>query len=56
MVPFPDPEVVTVHHDWSLEAVQAELEVTVNEVEPDADVTPWLGGVTESVGMAVVVN
>jgi len=35
MVPFPEPDVVTVHQLWSLEAVQAELEVTVNEVDPD---------------------
>ena len=39
MVPFPEPEAVTVHHPWLLEAVHAELEVTVNEVEPAAAAT-----------------
>ena len=39
MVPLPDPEGVTVHHVWLLEAVQAMLEVTVNEVLPEAGET-----------------
>ena len=45
MVPFPEPEVVTVHQLWSLEAVHAEFEVTVKEVEPAAEVTFWFEGV-----------
>jgi len=50
IVPFPDPEGVTVHQDWLLEAVQVVLEVTVNEVFPAAGVTGRSDGVTESVG------
>jgi hypothetical protein len=51
MVPFPDPDGVTVHHDWSLEAVQEEVEVTVNEVLPAGGVTGWLEGVTVRTGV-----
>jgi hypothetical protein len=50
MLPLPLPEGVTVHHDWLLEAVHAELEVTVKEVVPAAADTGWSEGVTESVG------
>ena len=39
-----------VHHDWLLEAVQLVFEVTVNEVTPAGEVTPWLEGVTDSEG------
>ena len=53
MVPFPDPEVFTVHQVWSLETVQDELDVTVKEVDPAGVAgTFWLGGVTLRVGVA----
>jgi hypothetical protein len=52
IVPFPEPERVTVHQAWSLDAVHAEFEVTAKAVLPAADVTFWLGGVTTSVGVA----
>ena len=39
MVPFPFPEEVTVHHDWSLAAVQALFEVTVKLVLPTVAAT-----------------
>ena len=45
---------MTVHHDWSLEAVQAEFEVTVKGVVPATGVTACVDGVTESVGAAWV--
>ena len=35
IVPLPVPELVTVHQDWSLEAVQAMLDVTVKLVVPE---------------------
>ena len=54
IVPFPVPEDVTVHQVWSLPAVQDELDVTVKDVIPATGVTFWFGGVTESVGVAVV--
>ncbi len=50
MVPFPDPEGVTVHHVWLLEAVQLVFEVTENEVLPDEAVTFWFAGVTFNAG------
>ena len=53
MVPLPDPEVFTVHQDWSLETVQEEFEVTVNAVDPAGVAgTFWFGGVTVRVGVA----
>jgi hypothetical protein len=54
IVPFPDPEGVTVHHDWSLPAVHDELEVTVNVVEPAPGNTFRFVGVTERVGASWV--
>jgi len=39
MVPLPAPPDVTVHHAALLEAVQAELEVTVKFVDPAGAVT-----------------
>jgi hypothetical protein len=50
MVPLPLPEVVTVHQVWSLDTIQEEFDVTVNEVLPAGGVTVWLGGATVSVG------
>jgi hypothetical protein len=54
MVPSPVPEGVTVHHVWSLVAVHAELEVTVNEVELAAGDTFRFDGVTDKVGETVL--
>ena len=54
MIPSPLPEAVAVHQTWSLVTVQKELEVTLNVVVPDGDVTVWLGGVTFSVGAAPI--
>jgi hypothetical protein len=54
MVPLPVPEGVTVHHDWLLEAVQAELEFTVKEVLPAGSATFWFEGLTLSVAACVV--
>jgi hypothetical protein len=53
IVPLPDPEVVTVHHDWLLLAVHEEFEVTENDVEPASGETVWFEGVTERVGVEV---
>ena len=39
IVPLPDPEGVTVHHNWLLEAVHAELDVTEKRVDPASPVT-----------------
>ena len=50
IVPFPEPEFVTVHHDWLLAEVQDEFEVIVKLVVPAGGVTFWLGGLTERVG------
>jgi hypothetical protein len=50
MVPFPLPEVVTVHQVWSLDTIHEEFDVTVNEVLPAGGVTVWFGGATASVG------
>jgi len=50
MDPFPVPPDVTVHHVWSLDTIQEELDVTVKLVVPAGDVTFWFGGTTESVG------
>ena len=51
MVPFPDPDGVTVHQDWLLTTVQAAFEVTVKVVDPAGVAgTFWLGGVTDIVG------
>ena len=52
MMPFPEPDVVTVHQVWSLLAVQFELDVIVNEVVPASTETAWLEGVTLNVGAA----
>ena len=53
MVPFPDPEVLTVHQVWSLATVQDEFEVTVKAVDPAGVAgTFWLAGVTARVGVA----
>ena len=54
IVPVPLPEGVTVHHVWSLVAVQLVLEVTEKEVLPKGYVTDCVAGVTESVGAACV--
>ena len=54
IVPFPVPEAVGTHHDWSLVQVHAEFEVTVNGVVPAVAVTDCVEGVTESVGAAWV--
>ena len=51
IVPEPDPEGVTVHHAWLLEAVQVVLEVTENVVFPAAGVTGRSDGVTANVGV-----
>ena len=56
MVPFPEPDEVTVHQAWSLDAVHTELDVTAKDVEPAVDGTSWFAGVTASVGKTVVVN
>ena len=50
IVPFPEPEGVTVHHVWSLVTVHALFEATVKVVVPAGAGTLWLGGVTASVG------
>ena len=50
MVPFPEPDGVTVHHPELLETVHAEFDVTVNGVVPAGAVTFWFEGVTVSVG------
>ena len=53
MVPFPEPEGVTVHHVWSLTTVHDALEVTVKFVLPAGVAgTFWFGGVTVRVGAA----
>ena len=54
MVPFPVPEVVTVHQPWLLEAVHAAFEVTLKGVVPAAAATFWFEGVTDRVGAAWV--
>ena len=48
MVPFPNPEEVTVHHVWLLVTVQLALEVTANGVVPAGEVTGRSEGETES--------
>jgi hypothetical protein len=55
IVPFPVPDEVTVHQDWSLEAVQAALDVTMKSKVPAVLATSWFEGVTFRVG-AIVVN
>jgi hypothetical protein len=52
MVPFPDPELVTEHQDWSQTTVHDAFDVTVNEVDPAAEVTLWVGGATDRDGAA----
>ena len=51
MVPFPVPDGVTVHQDWLLETVHAELDITVKGVVPAKAATDWLEGVTVSAGI-----
>ena len=52
MDPLPLPDAVTVHHDELLTAVQFELEVTANVVDPAVEGTFWFAGKTVSVGVA----
>ena len=46
------PEGVTEHHDWLLDAVHAELDITEKEVVPADEDTVWFAGVAESDGIA----
>ena len=50
--PLPEPEGVTVHHDWLLTAFQAVFDATVKAVLPAGAVTFWVDGVTISTGVA----
>ena len=50
IVPFANPEGVTVHHNWLLIAVQPALDVTTNGVVPTGDVTDRSDGETDSEG------
>ena len=50
MIPFPVPELVTVHHAEFDEAVQSVFEAIVKFVDPAATVTFRFEGVTSNVG------
>ncbi len=56
MFPFPEPEVVTAHHEALLEVVHAELEATLKLVVPANTETFWFAGVTERAGRIAPVN